>query len=146
MRCRTDNWDRYNAYNSVPVQLVYGGNVIATQYLNYAAYATKYVTFTMNTGTVLGNRTVEVRINWANRNSEVNPNNNSASKTITVKEDIDLTITPIQPNASYRAGTTVISSFNVKNLSTHDITPSRNLKVTFNAYYYNGAAKKTITT
>lgn len=76
----------------------------------------------------------------------MNPNNNSASKTITVKEDIDLTITPIQPNASYRAGTTVISSFNVKNLSTHDITPSRNLKVTFNAYYYNGAAKKTITT
>lgn len=146
VRCRTDNWDRYNAYNSVPVQLVYGGNVIATQYLNYAAYATKYVTFTMNTGTVLGNRTVEVRINWPNRNSEVNPNNNSASKTITVKEDIDLTITPIQPNASYRAGTTVISSFNVKNLSTHDITPSRNLKVTFNAYYYNGAAKKTITT
>ena len=35
--------------------------------------------------------------------SEVNPNNNSASKTITVKEDIDLTITPIQPNANYRA-------------------------------------------
>lgn len=146
VRCRTDNWDCYNAYNSVPVQLVYGGKVIATQYLHYAAYATQYVTFTTNTGTVLGNRTIEVRINWANRDSEVNPNNNSASQTITVKENIDLTITPIQPNASYRAGMTVISSFNVKNLSTHDITPSRNLKVTFNAYYYTGATKKSITT
>lgn len=146
VKCLTDNWDQYNAYNSVPVQLVYGGQVLATQYVDYPAYARKYVEFNLNTGTVLGNQTVEVRINWANRNSEVSASNNSTSKTIQVKEDIDLSIDAMTPNADYREGTSVITSFNVNNLSTHHITPSRNLFVTFQAYYYDNGIQKSITT
>ena len=146
VRCRTDNWDQYNAYNSVPVELVYDGRVVATQYVDYPAYALRFVEFKLYTGTSLGIKNVQVRINWANRNSEVTADNNIAAQTLIVKEDIDLSISAVTPNASYRAGTTVVTSFNVNNLSTHHITPSRNLFVTFRAYYYDNGAQKEITT
>lgn len=142
---RTDSWDRYNAYSDIPVELLYNGEVIYTEYVDYAAFGGKNHTLTLNVGTTVGVNEITARVNWANRSLEANSGNNiTAAKEVTVKEKRDLAIEAIAPNSDYRAGVTVVTSFWVYNNSRHDVLPDHDNTVTFEAYYYNGSTKVTI--
>lgn len=142
---RTDSWDRYNAYEDILVQLLYNGEVIYTEYVDYAVYGGKNHTLNLNVGGTVGVNDIKVRVNWPNHSSEINPNNNETSTVqVTVKPKIDLTIQAITPNSDYRAGMTVVTSYRIYNNNRHSIIPSHNNTVSFEAYYYNGSTKVVI--
>ncbi len=144
---RTDSWDFYNAYEDIPIELLYNGSVIYTEYVDYAAYAGKNHTLSVNVGETAGVNDLSVRINWPDHTSELNPNNNeSTSVSITVKSKVDLTIEAIIPNSDYRAGITVVTSYRIYNNSSHDIIPSHNNTVAFEVYYYENEEKHIIAT
>lgn len=136
--CFTDSWDRYNAYSDILVEVLYDGIVVKTERLTYSAYARFYHTFTVNVGNIAGNHTIAVRLNWTDRNNEVNHLNNITTANITVKQVIDLRIEPVLPNSEYREGVTAISSYRVYNDSNIDVIPSNNNSLFFEVYYYNG--------
>ena len=142
---RTDSWDRYNSYKNVPVQLLYNGSVIYTEYVDYEAYGGKNHYVVVNVGESAGVNEITVRVNWPDHYNEVDPNNNEATYySLIVKPKIDLTIEPIVPNSDYRAGMTVVTSFHIYNRNRHNIIPSHNNTVSFEAYYYNGSSKVVI--
>ena len=142
---RTDSWDRYNAYNDVPVELLYNGVVIYTEYVDYAVFGGKNHTLNVNVGATVGTNEITARVNWAKRTDEANSGNNSTDVAeVTVREKKDLSIEAIAPNSSYRAGTTVITSYNIINNSRHNVLPEHDNTVTFEAYYYNGSTKVVI--
>lgn len=147
IKVRTDNWDENNGYADIPVAVYIDGNHISTQYIDFTAYGVASVTFSVDMGTVTGERTIEVRINWDKRNDETDSSNNSVSTTVNVKpDDYVLSIEGITPNAQYKEGTTVISSFTVANESARDVIPSTGADAVFTAYYYNGSNKVVIST
>ena len=142
---RTDSWDQYNAYSNIPVQILYNGKVVYTEYVDYPAYGVKYHTATINVGSATGSIPITARVNWQNHLSEVNiSNNETETKYVTVKPKIDLSIEAIAPNSDYREGMTVVTSFTMHNNSKHDITPSYGNTVKFVAYYYSGSSKTVI--
>ena len=143
---RTDSWDEYNSYDDIPVELLYNGKVLYTDYIDYAPYGGKNHVLNLYIGSSVGVNDVVVRVNWANRTTEFNPNNNKSSTVqITVKPKIDLTINAITPNSDYRAGMTVVTSYQMYNNSRHDVLPLHNNTVSFEAYYYTGGSKVLIT-
>lgn len=136
--CRTDNWNLLKAYYNIPVELVYNGQVVATQYVNFSAYGIGYHTFNLNVGSGTGTKIIYARINWNDRASEANTTNNqTASTTITVNSQVDAGISIIAPNSNYRAGTEVITSYRINNYSGRNLIPGNNATVWFYAYYYN---------
>ena len=142
---RSDSWDRYNAYTNIPVEILYNGQVIHTEYVNYAVYGGKQHTLTLNVGTSVGINEISARINWANRTSEVSSANNStATVELTVREKWDVAIEAVDPNSDYRASVTVITSYIIHNYSRYDVTPDHENTVAFEAYYYNGDEKVVI--
>ena len=147
VKVRTDSWDQKNPYSDIPVQLFYDGQLMSTQYVDFAAYGIANLTFTLYVGDTPGNRSIEARINWPNRSNETNTGNNSVSTSINVKDfDYEMSIEDVTVSDSYFAGETVISSFTVRNDSDHDITPDKANKAKFTAYYYNGSQKVVIAT
>ena len=142
---RTDSWDEFNAYNDIPVEVLYNGEVIHTEYVDYEAYGAKNHSLNINVGNTVGVNDIKVRINWEKRMSEISTDNNETSTVqVTVKPKIDLTIEAITPNSEYRAGMTVITSYRIYNNNRHNIIPSHNNTVSFEAYYYNGSTKVVI--
>lgn len=142
---RTDSWDEYNDYTNIPVQILYNGKVVYTEYVDYPAYGVKYHTATINVGSATGSIPITARVNWQNHLSEVNiSNNETETKYVTVKPKIDLSIEAIAPNSDYREGMTVVTSFTMYNNSKHDIVPSYGNTVKFIAYYYSGSSKTVI--
>ena len=136
VKVRTDSWDQKNPYSDIPVQLYYDGQLMSTQYVDFAAYGVANLTFTLYVGDTPGNRSIEARINWLNRSSETNTGNNSVSTSINVKDfDYEMSVEDVTVSNSYIAGETVISSFTVRNDSGHDITPDKGNKAKFTAYY-----------
>ena len=147
VKVRTDSWDRRNAYNDIPVQLYYDGRLMSTQYVDFTAYGVANLTFTLYVGDTPGRRPIEVRINWSNRSNETDTSNNSVTTTINVKEfDYEMSVENVTIADSYCAGETVISSFTVRNDSSHDIIPGMGNTAKFTAYYYNGSQKVVIAT
>ena len=55
-----------------------------------------------------------------------------------------MTIEAITPNSPYRAGMTVITSYNIINSRGSHVLPEHNNTVSFEAYYYNGSTKVVI--
>lgn len=142
--CRTDNWDKVNSYTRVPVELMYRGRVIATEYVDYGPYAVKRHTFKINVGSILGFNNVMVRVNWNNVDKEMDKSNNVDMFSIKVKEALDFRVEIIQPNAGYREGMEVVTSCLVHNDSTHPIDQSRSLSVNLKGTYTSGGVTKTI--
>ena len=139
---RTDNWDEVNAYSEIPVELLYDGEVIETQYVDFSVYGLEYVYFNVDVGGDVGSHTITARINWPFRYSETNPYNNDISGTVEVMSNTrELSVEGIVPNASYRENTTVISGFRVYNEGSTDVLPGENCTVSFAAYYYLGVSK-----
>lgn len=147
VKVRTDSWDQVNAYSDIPVQLYYDGRLVSTQYVDFSVYGVANITFTLNVGSAVGNKTIEARINWADHNSETRTGNNSVSTTINVQDyDYEVTMEPVSSAGYYCEGMEVISSFFVANNSDYDIIPSMHNTARFTAYYNNGSQKVVITT
>ena len=144
---RTDSWDQYNEYENVPVQVLFDGKVVYTEYVDYDVYGGKNHSLSLNVGDRTGDHEISVRVNWQDHLNEVNINNNETEKkVVTVIDNGDLWIEAIEPNAAYREGMDVITSFKIYNDSDTDVIPSDNNTVTFKAYYLYGTAIKTIST
>ncbi len=144
---RTDSWDQVNSYADIPVQLYYRGSLVSTQYVDFNAYGVANLTFTLNVGNSVGDKTIEARINWADHNNETRTGNNSVSTTVTVQDyDYEMSAGVITPSDGYAEGMDVITSFTVSNDSDFDIIPSSRNNALFTAYYYNGSQKVVINT
>ncbi|MCM1488976.1 MAG: hypothetical protein NC203_11480, partial [Firmicutes bacterium] len=65
--------------------------------------------------------------------------------TLLCKAKHPLTLSPITPNASYREGTEVITSYWLQNSYSDDYTPSSNITVRFRVYNASGTLIKTAT-
>lgn len=147
VKVRTDSWDNVNSYDNIPVELYYDGRLMSTQYVDFSAYGIANLTFTLNVGDTPGNRKIEARINWSDRSSETNSENNSVFVTVNVKDfDHEVSIDEVTMSDQYAAGETVITSFTVRNDSDHDIIPDSQNNAVFTAYYYNGTQKVVIST
>ena len=147
VKVRTDSWDQVNAYSDIPVQLYYDGRLVSTQYVDFSVYGVSNITFTLNVGSSVGNKTIEARINWADHNSETRTGNNTVSTSINVQDyDYEVTADPVSSAGYYCEGMEVISSFYVANNSDYDIIPSMHNTARFTAYYYNGSQKVVIST
>ena len=147
VKVRTDSWDQVNAYSDIPVQLYYDGRLVSTQYVDFSVYGVANITFTLNVGSSVGNKTIEARINWADHNSETRTGNNTVSTTINVQDyDYEVTADPVSSAGYYCEGMEVISSFYVANNSDYDIIPSMHNTARFTAYYYNGSQRVVIST
>ena len=147
IKVRTDSWDQVNAYSDIPVQLYYDGRLVSTQYVDFSVYGVANITFTLNVGSSVGNKTIEARINWADHNSETRTGNNTVSTSINVQDyDYEVTADPVSSAGYYCEGMEVISSFYVANNSDYDIIPSMHNTARFTAYYYNGSQKVVIST
>ena len=147
VKVRTDSWDQVNAYSDIPVQLYYDGRLVSTQYVDFSVYGVANITFTLNVGSSVGNKTIEARINWADHNNETRTGNNTVSTTINVQDyDYEVTADPVSSAGYYCEGMEVISSFYVANNSDYDIIPSMHNTARFTAYYYNGSQKVVIST
>lgn len=145
---RVDNWCQNKPYYNIPVELLYNGNVVASKTINLSTYGVATVNFTLNVGKPIGDNILAARVNWSDRNNETDPNDNYVTTHIDVTPyKYDLYIAPIAPNASYREGTEVITSFVIFNDGEYDILPENNNSVKFMAYYYDDSGtKRTITT
>ena len=147
VKVRTDSWDQVNAYSDIPVQLYYDGRLVSTQYVDFSVYGVANITFTLNVGSSVGNKTIEARINWADHNSETRTGNNTVSTTINVQDyDYEVTADPVSSAGYYCEGMEVISSFYVANNSDYDIIPSMHNTARFTVYYYNGSQRVVIST
>ena len=145
LKVRTDSWDQVNAYTDIPVQLYYDGRLISTQYVDFSVYGYANITFTLNVGSSIGTKTIEVRINWADHNNETRTGNNAVSSSVRVRDyDYEVTATPVSTEGYFYGGMEVISSFYVANNSDYDIIPSMHNTARFRAYYYNGSQKVVI--
>lgn len=148
VKVRTDSWDNVNPHSNIPVQLYYDGQLMSTQYVDFAAYGVANLTFTLYVGDAPGNHSIEARVNWQNRSNETNADNNSVSASITVRDfdnfDYEMSVVPVTMSDDYVAGDTVISSFTVRNDSDYDIIPDMGNKAIFTAYYYDGSQKNII--
>lgn len=145
---RVDNWCQNKPYYNIPVELLYNGNVVASKTINLSTYGVATVNFTLNVGKPIGDNILAARVNWSDRNNETDPNDNYVTTYVDVTPyKYDLYIAPIAPNASYREGTEVITSFVIFNDGEYDILPENNNSVKFTAYYYDDSGtKRTITT
>lgn len=74
-----------------------------------------------------------------NTSWETNGTNNTCM--LLCKSNHPVTITPIAPNSSYRAGTKVITSFYINNKSSDNYYTNSNLKVRFRVYNVAGTQK-----
>ena len=139
---RTETWDEVNSYQNIPVQILYNGRVVFTSYQNYTPYTVRQHSYTLNVGDTVGPNQIYARINWQDHLNEANPNNNMTDTlVVTVNDTADLWIESVNPNADYRAGTQVVTSYIMHNGSSKDVRPSDNNTVFFEAYYYDGETK-----
>ena len=145
VKFRLDNLDTYNSYEDIPVAVYLNGKEIYTDTVNFAAYGVNYVTFELSVGALKGIQTVEVRINWDNRDDEKSVENNSAICTFEVEEIRQITVSAIEPNAEYIEGYEVISSFIVGNESISPVLPENHVSFEFEVYAVNGDDETLIT-
>ena len=67
-------------------------------------------------------------------NTEYETNGNNNAKTLTCKVNHPLKLEPITPNADYREGTEVITSYWLKNTYSDDYTPNEDVSIKFCVY------------
>lgn len=134
---RSDNWDRNDAYEDIPISLYYDGTLFHTQYVDFKAYGIAYVKFNVCIGSSAGNHKIEIRINWEEKDKEVNSKNNMVCTEINVLSDsYDFSVEALTGNAQYREGHEVITGFLVYNNSERMVLPNADANIIFTAYYY----------
>jgi hypothetical protein len=71
-------------------------------------------------------------------NTEYESNGNNNQMTLNCNANYPLSLTPIDPNAPYREGTTVITSYWLNNHGNANVTPSSNIAIRFKVYKADG--------
>lgn len=133
------NQDATLSYRGIPVALLYDGNVLTTRTVDFAAGGVQTLTFTVSVGQAEGEHTVTVRVNWADRTAEKQPDDNERSAAITVQtEDYAQSVETVDPNGEYIAGDEVITAFLVYHDGTNDILPSMGNRATLTVYAPDG--------
>ena len=143
---RVDNWDRYNAYNNVPVSVWLNGICVYTGTVDFHAYGVNYITFDLNVGALEGKQTLEARINWDDRASETRSNNNSIQAQFEVKKYSELSTSAVTPSADYIEGNDIIASFYVSNDSSTPVLPSDHMSYRLEVYLVDGATETLVNT
>lgn len=142
VRVQADNWDKYNAYQDIPISLYYDGKLLSTKYIDFSAYGLTTVRFDLNVGAATGDHNIEIRINWSQKGSESNSENNSVQTKIKVISDsYDFVVESLSPNGKYKSGTEVVTSYLIYNDSDRDVVPDAGAIAKFTAYYYSGSQK-----
>ena len=72
-------------------------------------------------------------------NTEYESNGNNNELVLDCSTSYPLTLTPIVPNAAYREGTTVITSFWLNNGGSRDVIPDDNIAIQLQVYQNNGS-------
>ena len=143
---RVDNWDRYNAYNNVPVSVWLNGVCVYTGTVDFHAYGVNYITFDLNVGSLEGKQTLEARINWDDRASETRSNNNAVQAQFEVKKYSELSTSAVTPSADYIEGNDIIASFYVSNDSSTPVLPSDHMSYRLEVYLVDGATETLVST
>ena len=143
---RVDNWDRYNAYNNVPVSVWLNGVCVYTGIVDFHAYGVNYITFDLNVGALEGKQTIEARINWDDRASETRSNNNAVQAQFEVKKYSELSTSAVTPSADYIEGNDIIASFYVSNDSSTPVLPSDHMSYRLEVYLVDGATETLVST
>ena len=143
---RVDNWDRYNAYNNVPVSVWLNGVCVYTGTVDFHAYGVNYITFDLNVGALEGKQTLEARINWYDRANETRSNNNAVQAQFEVKKYSELSTSAVTPNADYIEGNDIIASFYVSNDSSTPVLPSDHMSYRLEVYLVDGATETLVST
>lgn len=143
---KVKNQDTTLSYRGIPVTLLYDGDVLTTRTVDFAAGGVQTLTFTVSVGQAEGKHTVTVRVNWADRTAEKQPNDNEQSATLTVQtEDYAQSVETVTPNGEYIAGDEVITAFLVYHDGTNDILPSMGNRATLTVYAPDGTVLLTRT-
>jgi hypothetical protein len=127
----------------VPVQVKDGGNLIYNTTISIPANSSVIKTFEVDTSAVT-TKLLWASINASKTKRENNMDDNYNSRIITITTSTNLQIEFINPNANYREGTEVISSFRVKNAGYNHITPASNLSVRLAVTYVQNGITKSI--
>lgn len=143
---RVDNWDRYNAYNNVPVSVWLNGVCVYTGTVDFHAYGVNYITFDLNVGSLEGKQTLEARINWDDRANETRSNNNAVQAQFEVKKYSELSTSAVTPSADYIEGNDIIASFYVSNDSSTPVLPSDHMSYRLEVYLVDGATETLVST
>lgn len=143
---RVDNWDRYNAYNNVPVSVWLNGVCVYTGIVDFHAYGVNYITFDLNVGSLEGKQTLEARINWDDRENETRSNNNAVQAQFEVKKYSELSTSAVTPSADYIEGNDIIASFYVSNDSSTPVLPSDHMSYRLEVYLVDGATETLVST
>lgn len=126
--------------------LLYDGEVLTTRTVDFAAGGVQTLTFTVSVGQAEGEHTVTARVNWADRTSEKQPNDNEQSATLTVQtEDYAQSVEAVTPNGDFIAGDEVITAFLVYHDGTNDILPSMGNRAKLTVYAPDGTVLLTRT-
>ena len=127
------------AYN-VTAMVEADGKTLFDDTITLQANGTLTKRYAIDTASV-GRRKYTAQINQKRNKNERNFGDNLASAVVNVKAASDLTIEFISPNAAYREGMEVISTYRVKNAGEMNVVPDHNLRVDFKAQYMeNGKA------
>ena len=130
--------------NNVPVSVIYDGNNLLNGTLNIPANSTVTRTFTVRTRT-MGAKTITANVNPNKTLRENLMSDNSISRMVNITTSTVLSIGFINPNAEYREGTEVISTFRITNGGYNDMLPSSNLSVNLAVNYTQNSVNKNIT-
>ena len=145
VRVRTDNWDRNDAYDDIPVTIYFDGQLLTTQMVDFEVYGIAYVTFEIDVGTRLGAHKIAIWINHSGLERETDRTNNYMSTTITVVYDVyAFGVEVLTENVVYTEGMTVITSYLVSNDSTRMVLPSTGAIAEFMVYYYNENGERVV--
>lgn len=141
---KATNADSAEMKTNIVVDLLYNGEVIASKLVGVPASGYVKANFAINVGSEIGKIPVQVRVNWSKKDKETNSTNNITTTYVNVVEpDFEIIPEPVETETVvYSEGTTVITSFYVKNYGKLDVLPSNQNKAVFTAYYYNEIGQK----
>ncbi len=128
---------------NVPVKISFEGTILYDTAVSIPAGGslTKIISTSSD---ILGNKTILASINESKTKRESYSLDNTDSAFITIDAATNLKIEFITPNMDYREGTTVISTFRVRNIGSVHMTPSSNLSVGLNISYIQLSLTKSI--
>jgi uncharacterized repeat protein (TIGR02543 family) len=139
VRVKVKNLDPGISYSAVPVQIYFDGVLVGGTTVNLIPNGTAIVVFQVGIGDTEGNHTYEARINWQERNKEINPDNNTKSVNVTILGYVyETSVTPVFDSADMYEGDDVILSFIVNNDGDADITPDSHNSAVLTISYQNG--------
>lgn len=122
----------------VPVKVTYQGIIIYDTSVSIPANGDYIKEISLSTNTT-GYKTIIASINESAIKLENNTLDNTDIAYITIETMTNLQIEFINPNAEYREGTDVISTFRVKNTGVSNILPGNNLKASLSVVYPGGS-------